>query len=65
MLTEAIETIRAAVAGAATGSDPFILSDATVRIAFAVTADGDISIGINGRLSQEITHTLILDLAPA
>src|ERR1700744_1701621 len=59
VLVEAIETIRAA--GAA---DPFILDESTIKIAFGVTADGDISIGVNGSLSSELNQTLILTLAP-
>jgi hypothetical protein len=47
----AIETIRAAVASAAGGDDPFVLNDSTITISFAVTAEGTISIGVNGSLS--------------
>jgi hypothetical protein len=45
---EAIETIRAAVASAAGGDDPFVLNESTITISFAVTAEGTISIGVNG-----------------
>ena len=65
VLVEAIETIRATVASAATGDDPFVLNDSTVTISFAVTAEGAISIGVNGSLSDELTHTLTLALLPA
>lgn len=65
VLTEAIETIRAAVASAATGDDPFELGSATITLSFAVTAEGTISIGVNGSLSNELTHTLTLALVPA
>ena len=64
VLVEAIETIRAAVASAASGDDPFVLNDSTIRISFAVTAEGSISIGVNGSLSDELTHTLVLALVP-
>jgi hypothetical protein len=64
-LVDAIETIRAAVIGAADGDDPFILNDATITLSFAVTAEGEISIGVDGGLSEELTHTLILGLTPA
>ena len=47
------------------GDDPFVLNDSTITISFAVTAEGSISIGINGSLSDELTHTLILALVPA
>jgi hypothetical protein len=65
VLVEAIETIRTALASAASGDDPFILNDSTITISFAVTTEGSISIGVNGSLSDEVTHTLILALVPA
>lgn len=65
VLVEAIDTIRAAVGSAAGGDDPFVLNDSTITISFAVTAEGSISIGVNGSLSDELTHTLTLALAPA
>jgi hypothetical protein len=65
VLVEAIETIRAAVASAAGGDDPFVLNDSTITISFAVTAEGSISIGVNGSLSDELTHALVLALVPA
>jgi hypothetical protein len=34
-------------------------------LSFAVTAEGDISIGIDGSMSDEVTHTLVLGLVPA
>lgn len=64
VLTEAIETIRAAVASAAAGDDPFVLGGATITLSFAVTAQGAISIGVSGSLSDELTHTLTLGLLP-
>jgi len=60
----AIETIRTAVASAASGDDPFILNDSTITISFAITTEGTISIGIDGSLSDEVTHTLSLALVP-
>jgi Trypsin-co-occurring domain 2 len=65
VLVEAIETIRAAVASAAGGDDPFVLNDSTITLSFAVTAEGSISIGVNGSLNDELTHTLALALVPA
>lgn len=65
VLVEAIETIRATIAAAAGGDDPFTLNESTITIVFGVTADGDISIGVNGSLSDERTQTLVLTLAPA
>lgn len=64
-LVDAIETVRAVLASAADGDDPFDLNDAKITLSFAVTADGDISIGIDGSMTDEVTHTLVLALTPA
>jgi len=64
VLADAIATIRAAVASAAGGDDPFVLKDSTITLSFAVTAEGSISVGVNGSLSNELTHTLTLALVP-
>ena len=45
--------------------DPFILDESTIKTAFGVTADGDVSIGVNGNLSNELTQTLGLSRVPA
>jgi Trypsin-co-occurring domain 2 len=63
-LADAISTIRATVASAAAGEDPFTLTDSTVEISFAVTAEGTISLGVDGSLTNELTHTLKLSLVP-
>lgn len=63
-LADAIETVRAVVASSAAGDDPFVLSDAKVTLSFAVTAEGEISIGADGSMSDEVTHTLMLSLVP-
>lgn len=47
------------------GDDPFVLNDAKIILSFAVTAEGDISIGIDGSMSDEVTQSLVLALAPA
>lgn len=65
VLTEAIGTIRATLAAAADGEDPFVLEESSIMIAFGVTAEGDISIGVNGSLNDELTQTLALSLVPA
>jgi Trypsin-co-occurring domain 2 len=65
VFVDAINTIRAAVASAATGDDPFILTESSVNISFAVTAEGTISLGVDGGLTNELTHTLTLGLVPA
>jgi Trypsin-co-occurring domain 2 len=65
VFVDAITTIRTAVASAATGDDPFILTQSSVNISFAITAEGTISLGVDGGLSNELTHTLTLGLVPA
>jgi Trypsin-co-occurring domain 2 len=64
-LVDSIETIRAVVANAAGGDDPFILNDAKITLSFALTAEGDISIGADASMSDEVTHSLILTVVPA
>jgi hypothetical protein len=64
-LEDSIATVRTLLASAALGDDPFILDDATITMSFAITAEGDISIGIDGSISGEVTHSLILALIPA
>jgi hypothetical protein len=64
-LVDAIETVRAVVASTADGDDPFALSDAKITLSFALTADGDISLGIDGSMTDEVTHTLVLALTAA
>jgi hypothetical protein len=65
VFVDAINTIRSAVASAATGEDPFTLTESSVKISFAVTEEGTISLGIDGGLTSELTHTLTLGLVPA
>jgi len=65
VFADAINTIRTAVASAATGDDPFTLTASIVNISFAVTAEGGISLGADGGLTNELTHTLTLGLVPA
>jgi Trypsin-co-occurring domain 2 len=64
-LVNAIATIRAVMVRATEGDDPWILSAGIVDIAFAVTQTGTISLGVDGELADELTHTLRLGLAPA
>lgn len=64
-LVDAIETVRTVVARGASGDDPFILDKAKITLSFAVTAEGDISIGADGSMSDEATNTLVLTLVPA
>jgi hypothetical protein len=64
-LVDAIETVRAVVASTIGGDDPFALNNAKITLSFAVTADGDISVGVDGSMTDEVTHTLVLALVPA
>jgi hypothetical protein len=64
-LVDAIDTVRAVVASTSEGDDPFALNDAKITLSFAITAEGEISIGIDGSMSDEVTQTLILGLVPA
>lgn len=64
-LVDAVTTIRQVVASAARGDDPWVLSEATVDITFAVTRTGTISIGVDGELTGEVTNTIRLGLISA
>jgi hypothetical protein len=61
-LVDAITTIRAIVASAAQGDDPWVLTDGTVDLTFVVTENGSISLGFEGELTNELTQTLRLSL---
>jgi len=63
-LVEAVDTIRAVMLSAATGQDPWVLSTSTVDIAFVLTKEGAISLGVEGELASEVTQTLRLSLVP-
>lgn len=62
VLAEAVETLRAVLTRAGQGDDPFVLKESFVELSFAVTEDGTISLGIDGELKDQITHTLKLGL---
>ena len=64
VLVNAVETIRQVVASAAAGNDPWVLSDAAIDISFAIDQTGTISLGAEGELASEVTHTLRLGLGP-
>lgn len=63
-LVNAIATIRDVMTKAAEGDDPWLLSASTIDISFAITQTGTICLGVNGELTNELTHTLRLGLAP-
>jgi hypothetical protein len=65
ILVDAIATIRDVMTKAAEGDDPWILSASTIDISFAIAQTGTITLGANGELADELTHTLRLGLAPA
>ncbi len=62
VLVDAIETIRAVLARAAQGDDPFLLKNGTVDLSFAVTRQGGITFGFDGEFKGEVTHTLRMTL---
>ena len=64
VLVNAISTIRDVMTKAAEGDDPWLLSAGTIDLSFAVTQTGTISLGVDGELASEVTHTLRLGLAP-
>ena len=64
LLVQAISTIRRVMTTAAEGDDPWVLSTGKVDIAFAITKTGSISLGVDGELADELTHTLRIGLAP-
>ena len=64
VLVNAIETIREVMASAAAGKDPWVLSESTIDISFAITETGTISLGAEGELANEVTQTLRLGLGP-
>lgn len=63
-LVDAIATIRDAMAAAAIGDDPWELSQSTVNLAFGVTKEGTISLGLHGERSTDVKQTLRLTLKP-
>jgi hypothetical protein len=64
VLVSAIATIRDVMAKAAEGDDPWVLSASTIDISFAITQTGTISLGVDGELTDQLTNTLRLGLAP-
>jgi hypothetical protein len=64
VLVNAIATIRDVMTRAAEGDDPWVLSASTIDISFAITQTGSITLGIDGELANELSHTLRLGLAP-
>ena len=63
VLVNANATIRDVMTKATAGDDLWVLSTSTIDISFAITQTGTISLGANGELANELTHTLRLGLA--
>ena len=63
-LVDAITTIRAVMSRGAYGADPWFLETGTVRLIFAVTRTGTLSLGLDSELDNQVTHTLQLSCAP-
>lgn len=55
--------MRAVTARVADGDDPFTLQDSAVELSFGVAQDGTISLGIDGELKDETTHTMRVTIA--
>lgn len=64
VLVNAIATVRKIMTSAAKDDDPWVLSAGKIDITFAITQTGTISLGIDGDLANELTHTLRLGLVP-
>jgi hypothetical protein len=65
VLVESVNAIRSVLARASGGDDPFGLKTSMVELNFAVTRDGSITMGFNGELHGQLTHTLQISLEAA
>jgi Trypsin-co-occurring domain 2 len=65
VLADSVSTIRALLARASGGDDPFELQTGLVELNFAVTRDGSITLGFNGELHGQVTHTLRMGIEAA
>jgi hypothetical protein len=63
-LVSAVKTIRSIMVNAARGDNPLSLRSGSVELSFVVSDEGTISIGLEGTMRDEITHTLRLELGP-
>jgi len=64
VLVNAIATIRNVMTKAGEGEDRWVLSAGNIDLSFAITQTGTITLGVDGELAGELTHTLRLGLAP-
>ena len=65
VLVDAITTICKTMTSAAGGDDPWFFSKGTVDLTFAISQTGEIYLATDGLLSNEVTHTLRLELVPS
>lgn len=65
VLVDAVRTVRDTIAAAGGGDDPFVLTDSTVELVFAVTREGTVKLGVDGAVGDDVTHTLRMTLVPA
>ena len=65
VLADSVSTIRRLVAKASGGDDPFKLKTSSVELNFAVTRNGSITLGFNGELNGQVSHTLRAGIAAA
>lgn len=63
-VVDAVETIRNILREAAAGEHKFRLEQGSVEITFVVTDHGTISLGVEGELQEEVTHTMRLVIGP-
>ncbi|MEV0719798.1 trypco2 family protein [Asanoa sp. NPDC050611] len=64
VLVEAIETLRRIISTAAGGPQRLVMDSGSVELTFAVTEEGTISLGVDGELRDELTHTIKLEFGP-
>jgi hypothetical protein len=62
-IVEAVTAIRDVTSQAALGDDPWMMSESAINLSFAITRAGTISLGVDGELANELTHTLRLRLS--
>jgi hypothetical protein len=63
-LVSAIGTIRRVIASAGAGQDPWMVSESSVELKFAVTQEGGISLGVDRDSKSDVSQVLRLRLTP-
>jgi len=64
-LVEAIQAVRTVMAHAVDNDVPFTLRASSVELSFGIAEDGTISLGIDGELKDQVTHTMKLTIGRA